>query len=70
LQKVWQSVETVDPVSIKAFVLISCKAHPCVFLVIPDSPYHMEVPILVGTNVLTYIINTYKEKDSFGLYLL
>jgi hypothetical protein len=25
LQKVWQSVETVDPVSIKAFVLISCK---------------------------------------------
>jgi hypothetical protein len=28
------------------------ETHPCVFLVIHDSPYHMEVPILLGTNVL------------------
>jgi hypothetical protein len=38
------------------------ETHPCVFLVILDSPYHMEVPILLGTNILTSIMNTYKEK--------
>jgi hypothetical protein len=46
------------------------ETHPCVFLVIPDSPYHMEVPILLGTNILTSIMNTYKknmEKDSYRL---
>jgi hypothetical protein len=38
------------------------ETHPCVFLVTPGSPYHMEVPILLGTNILTSIMNTYKEK--------
>ena len=37
------------------------ETHICVFLVIPDSPYHMEVPILLGTNILTSIMNTYKK---------
>jgi hypothetical protein len=29
------------------------ETHFCVFLVIPDSPYHMEVTMLSGTNILT-----------------
>jgi hypothetical protein len=46
------------------------ETHTCVFLVIPDSPYHMEVPIILGTNVLAYIMNTYKEKMEKNSYRL
>ena len=44
------------------YINVLDETHPCVFLVIPDNPYHIEVPILLGTNVLVSIMNTYTEK--------
>lgn len=43
-------------------------SYPCIFLVIPDSPYNSNVPALLGTNILTMILENYK--DRFGTRFL
>lgn len=41
---------------------------PCIFLIIPDSQYHSTVPVLLGTNILSVIMENYK--DRFGIRFL
>lgn len=36
--------------------------HPCILLVTPDSRYHNQVPLLLGTNALHNIMDTFKEQ--------
>ena len=38
------------------------KKQPCLLLVVPDSDYNSQVPLLLGTNVLTIFLNECKSK--------
>lgn len=35
--------------------------HPCLLLVVPDTPYNTHVPVLLGTNILTAMMDSLKQ---------
>jgi len=38
------------------------QSYSCIFLIVPDSPYHDNVPLLLGTNFLKLLVNSCKQQ--------